>query len=184
MLVWHSRPRRCLTVMKLKKNKYQYRRNLPHLQKDNRAHFVTFTTYKRWVLPARARDIVLDCCLHLNGAKIRLHAAVVMPEHVHIIFSALYKAEVGPFSFAEILNPIKGYSAHQINKLLKKTGKVWLDESMDHVLRSQEKLEAKIEYLRQNPVRRGLVKDPSQYRWLWVEPAFAQPGTAVPHGQG
>jgi REP element-mobilizing transposase RayT len=168
--------------VKLKRNPYQYRRNLPHFQKDNRAHFGTFITYKRWILPARARDIVLDSCLHLNGAKIRLHAAVVMPEHVHLIFSALYNPDIGPYSFAEILSPIKGYSAHQINKLLKREGRVWLDESLDHVLRSHESLEAKIEYLRQNPVRRRLVKHPSQYRWLWVEPAFAQPGTAVPDG--
>jgi REP-associated tyrosine transposase len=154
---------------------------LPHIQKDNRAHFVTFITYKRWVLPTAARDIVLNSCLHMNGTKIRLHAVVVMPEHVHIICSMLRKAGEGPYSFAEVLNPIKGYSAHMINKLLNRTGTVWLDESLDHVLRSQEKLEVKVEYLRQNPVRRGLVRDPSQYRWLWVEPAFAQPGTAVPH---
>src|SRR5262249_42262074 len=116
----------------------------------------------------------------------RLHAAVVMPEHVHIICSMLRKAGEGPYSFAEVLNPIKGYSAHMINKLLNRsgTGTVWLDESLDHVLRSQEKLEAKIEYLRQNPVRRGLVEHPSQYRWLWVESAFAQPRTAVPHEHG
>lgn len=122
MLVWHSRPRLCLKPMELKHNKYQYRRNLPHIQKDNRAHFITFNTYERWVLPAAARDIVLSSCLHLNGTKMRLHAAVVMPEHVHMIFSALHKSGAGPYSFAEILNPIKGYSAHKINDLLKKTG--------------------------------------------------------------
>jgi REP element-mobilizing transposase RayT len=152
----------------------------PHSERQSRA-FVTFTTHKRWVLPAAARDIVLNSCLHLNGTKIRLHAAVVMPEHVHIICSMLRNASEEPHSFAEVLNPVKGHSAHMINKLLNRTGAVWLDESLDHVLRSQEKLESRVEYLRQNPVRRGLVKDPSQYRWLWVEPAFAQPRTAVPH---
>src|SRR6266850_1223711 len=170
--------------MELKRSKYQYRRNLPHIEKDNRAHFVTFITFKRWVLPAAARDLVLSSCMHLNGKKLTLHAAVVMPEHVHMIFSMLQKPGSGPYSLAEILNPIKGYSAHKINELFDRKGTVWLDESLDHVLRSQEKLEAKIEYLRQNPVRRGLVRDPSRYRWLRVEPASAQPGTAVPHEHG
>ena len=46
---------------------------------------------------------------------------------------------------------------------------MWQEESFDHVVRSNESLENKIEYIRQNPVRRGLVKSPEEYPWLWVE---------------
>jgi len=37
------------------------------------------------------------------------------------------------------------------------------------ILRSQESLEDKLEYIRQNPVRRGLAGKPQDYPWLWVE---------------
>jgi hypothetical protein len=37
------------------------------------------------------------------------------------------------------------------------------------VLRSDESFAQKVEYIRQNPVRRGLVRRPEDYRWLWVE---------------
>jgi len=37
------------------------------------------------------------------------------------------------------------------------------------ILRSQESLEDKLEYIRQNPVRRGLADKPQDYPWLWVE---------------
>jgi hypothetical protein len=57
-----------------------------------------------------------------------------------------------------------------INKLLHRDGPVWEEESFDHVLRSDESLKEKCEYLRQNPVRRRLVKRPEDYRWLWVNP--------------
>ena len=30
---------------------YEYRRTLPHYQKDNRAIFGTFATHRRWHLP-------------------------------------------------------------------------------------------------------------------------------------
>jgi len=153
----------------LRDPKYFYRRNLPHMQKDDRPHFVTFITRDRWVLPKRARDIVLHSCLHLDGKRMQLHAAVVMPDHVHAIFTPLRKADTSMFRFAEILSAIKGYSAHAINQALGRRGSVWLDESFDHALRSEEKLEEKIEYLRQNPVRRGLVAKPEDYQWLWVE---------------
>jgi len=38
--------------------KYEHRHNLPHIQKDDRAHFITFNTHHRWVLPPAARDVV------------------------------------------------------------------------------------------------------------------------------
>jgi hypothetical protein len=63
------------------------------------------------------------------------------------------------YSLAEIMNGIKGASAHKINKALGRTGKVWQAESFDHVLRSSENLDAKIAYLVENPVRAGLVGD-------------------------
>jgi len=56
-----------------------------------------------------------------------------------------------------------------LNKLLRTSGPVWQEESFDHVLRSQESLEGKVEYIRQNPVRRGLAQNPKDYPWLWIE---------------
>jgi len=47
-----------------------YRRNLPHLQRDNKPHFVTFCTHLRWILPGTARDVALGSCLHDNDTKI------------------------------------------------------------------------------------------------------------------
>ena len=111
--------------------KYFYRRNLPHIHKDDRPHFATFVTRGRWALPQRARDIVLRSCLHLDGKRMRLHAAVVMPDHVRMIFTPLRQSDTSMFRFAEILNSIKGYSAHAINKALGRKGNVWLDESFD-----------------------------------------------------
>jgi len=49
------------------------------------------------------------------------------------------------------------------------SGPVWQEESFDHVIRGDVSLEEKIDYIRQNPVRRGLVSRPEEYRWLWCE---------------
>jgi hypothetical protein len=57
-----------------------YRRKLPHLQRDDKRHFVTFCTFHRWILPNAARAIALQCCLHDNDVKHVLHSAVVMPD--------------------------------------------------------------------------------------------------------
>lgn len=65
------------------------------------------------------------------------------------------------------MDAIKGASSHIINKKLGSHGPVWQDESFDHVLRSSESLEQKIQYVVENPVGRGLVRDESEYPWLW-----------------
>jgi hypothetical protein len=70
-------------------------------------------------------------------------------------------------SMAEILGSIKSASAHQINKVLRRRGKVWQTESFDRVLRSGEDVNEKASYILQNPVRRGLVSRIEDYRWYW-----------------
>ncbi|HZQ95739.1 MAG TPA: transposase, partial [Candidatus Sulfotelmatobacter sp.] len=131
-----------------------YRRNLPHLQKDFTPHFITFVTKFRWILPPRARDVVLSSCCHDHRVKYELYVAVVMPDHVHLILTPAldcHRREI--FSLIEIMQTIKSASAHLINRELTRKGAVWQAESLDHVLRSSEGLDAKVDYVLQNPVR-------------------------------
>jgi putative transposase len=65
------------------------------------------------------------------------------------------------------MHAIKGSSARKINVLLGRSGPVWQEEFFDHVLRSNESLAEKVEYVCQNPVRAGLVAASGEYRWLW-----------------
>jgi REP element-mobilizing transposase RayT len=172
--------------------KYKYRRRLPHLQKADADLFITFCTGARQVLPEKVRDLVLQHCLreggitsfagegaratksHMTqaGPRIHLHAIVVMPDHVHLLLRPLRDENSWPFPLVEILQCFKGTTAHRINKMLGASGPVWEEESFDHVLRSDEGLKQKCEYIRQNPVRAGLVQKPEDYRWLWVNPEF------------
>ena len=141
--------------------KYEYRRCLPHYQKDDRTLFITFATLHRWILPSIASRKLFT----------GLYAAVVMPDHVHLICLPLSDIN-GPFSIPEITQAIKGESAHRINRVLGRRGSVWQDESFDHVLRRDESVLQKTAYILNNPVRAGLVKEPSQYRWLWWDEAL------------
>lgn len=97
-----------------------------------------------------------------------------MPDHVHLLLSPLRNEQGWPFPLVDILQCMKSVTAHHVNKLRQCCGPVWEEESFDHVLRSDESLNEKCEYIRQNPVRRGLVGRPEDYRWLWVDPSFAE----------
>jgi REP element-mobilizing transposase RayT len=168
--------------------KYRYRRRLPHLQKADADLFVTFCTGGPLVLSSSARDLVLEHCLREGGIlpfaggdaratpRIHLHAMVIMPDHVHLLLSPLRDSERWPFPLVDILQCLKSATAHRINKFLHHSSPVWEEESFDHVLRSDESLDEKCEYVRQNPVRAGLVRRPEDYPWLWVSPEFQKRG--------
>jgi REP element-mobilizing transposase RayT len=118
----NSRPRLFFLFIAMSKlakpTKGEYRRNLPHLQADDKTQFVTFATFKRWRLPESVRGLVLNHCLHDHGKKIQMHGAVVMPDHVHLIFTQLRDLSGNIFGLAEIMNGIKGASSHSVNKAL------------------------------------------------------------------
>jgi len=158
-----------MKIPKAKPAKDFYRRNLPHLQAEGRPIFVTFATYRRWQLPESVRGLVLKHCLHDNGTKLQVHGLVVMPDHVHMIFTPLNDSEGSTYSLAEIMHSIKGASAQSINKAIDRRDHVWQDESFDHILRSEEGSRSKVEYICQNPVRKCLVKSEEDYPWLWRE---------------
>jgi REP element-mobilizing transposase RayT len=132
-----------------------YQRNLPHIQRRTGTYFVTFSARRRWVLPDAVRAPVLAHCLHDHKHKIIMHAAVVMPDHVHLLFSTLAAVDGEPFLLAEIMSGIKGASAHTVNRVLGRKGHVWEEESFDRLLRSDEKLREKAAYICANPIELG-----------------------------
>ena len=146
-----------------------YRRNLPHIQRRSGTYFVTFSTRQRWVLPEAVREAVLSHCLHDHERKLPMHAAIVMPDHVHLLFSTLADVSGEPFLLADIMSGIKGAAAHTVNRLLSRKGSVWEAESFDRVLRSDEKQREKAEYICANPVLAGLVDSEDAWPWLWRE---------------
>lgn len=141
-----------------------YRRHLPHYQSDGRTYFVTFVTRYRWHLPPAARSIILDHVLFEHGWRAFIHAAVVMPDHAHVLLSPLESR-----ALQEITRGIKGSSARGINKLLRRDQRVWQKESFDHELRREEAVRQTGEYICQNPVRKGLCSTPDEYPWIWRE---------------
>jgi REP element-mobilizing transposase RayT len=85
-----------------------------------------------------------------------------MPDHAHLVATPYEE-----WTLARIMQRIKGVSSHRINHLNAMSGRLWQHESFDHILRSDESLGKKIEYICQNPVRAGLVATPEEYPWLW-----------------
>jgi REP element-mobilizing transposase RayT len=145
---------RRLKYFKLERDPYRYRRKLPHVQLIPTL-FISFSTYKWWILPPEARSIVFASCMYEHQRRVRMHACVVMPDHVHLLLTVL-KDNIGvePPIYG-IVKDIKSASVHKVNKALNRRGRMWLNEAFDRMPRSGQ-FEKFREYIIMNPVRAGL----------------------------
>jgi putative DNA methylase len=87
-----------------------------------------------------------------------LHAFVIMPNHVHLLATPHVTAR-------HWLGPLKGFTAHEANRILCRTGPFWQAESYDHLVRDGREFERIHGYIEQNPVKAGLAASADQYRW-------------------
>jgi REP element-mobilizing transposase RayT len=87
-----------------------------------------------------------------------LCAWTIMCNHVHILIDPRAQMD-------RITNSIKGYSAHEANRILGRKGAFWQTESYDRWIRSSEARERVVRYIEWNPVSAGLVSKAEDYRW-------------------
>jgi len=138
-----------------------YCRNLPHLQPDGAALFITFrlSETQSWLQQPQVAGCVLDTIRNgeLGRELYQLAAFVVMPNHVHLLIDPKAPAP-------KIMQFIKGVSARRVNQLLLRTGlPFWQDESFDRWVRSPEERNKIIHYIESNPVRANLVIAPELF---------------------
>ena len=97
------------------------------------------------------RTIVQECMLRFNGERLLLHAAVIMPNHVHLLMETL-----GQNKLPQIMKGMKGVSARKTNQYMGSSGKFWSDESFDHIVRNEFQYKRLIQYVAENPTKAGL----------------------------
>jgi 5-methyltetrahydrofolate--homocysteine methyltransferase len=150
------------------------KRRLPHFERPWGKYAVTFSTRDRGELSPAERDIVLRSIVYAHEHnQYELYVALVMPDHVHLLFEPQVKGQddegaTAFWSLSEILQPIKSSTAHRINKERGVTGPVWEKESFDRMIRSESDLQEKFEYICRNPWDAGVAQQGEDYPWLWT----------------
>lgn len=86
---------------------------------------------------------------------------VIMPDHVHFFCAAELNAKTLP----TFLQAWKQWTSKRIARELNCSQPVWQEEFFDHVLRSAESYGQKWDYVRENPVRAGLVSRADEWPW-------------------
>ena len=143
-------------------------------------HFVTLTVL-HWI-PVFTRpatvDIVLDSLRFLMAEGMKVHAYVILENHLHLV---LQSEQLG-----KDLARLKAYTAkaliaylstHQVKTILdqlafyKKAHKddrayqFWQEGVHPEIILHEEMMRQKIDYIHQNPVKRGYVDQASHWRY-------------------
>jgi REP-associated tyrosine transposase len=113
-----------------------------------------------WLKDERIAPLVVEALKKAHGDGLcKLHAYVVMPNHVHVVLEP-------DLDLARITKLVKGRTARAANQILRRTGKYfWQDESFDHWVRSSPEFERIWAYIERNPVKAGFVQRPEDWKW-------------------
>jgi putative transposase len=84
-----------------------------------------------------------------------------MPDHLH--FFTISNETRGAASLSRFMAGFKQWTAKGILGSAGAAAPLWQKEFFDHVLRSNESYESKWNYVRENPVRAGLVNRPDDW---------------------
>ena len=153
---------------------------LKRYQQSRCLHFITFSCYHGEPLLAtpRARDIFeaeLERVRRWYGFYVS--AYVVMPEHLHLLVS---EPERKQLSVAiQMLKQI-------VSRKLRRPGErqFWQTRYYDFPTPGEKKRVEKLQYTHMNPVKRGLVKRPDDWKWSsFLHIAAGYGGTVVIESQ-
>ena len=148
---------------------YKHHDNLPHLQVPGAIYFMRSSidqSAEGLLMQPSVAEVVAGCLDYDDGRRYELHCWVLMSDHMHMIIRPL-RRDSGYVPIPEIMQSLKGASAHKVNRLLQRSGPFWQDEYFCHIIRSSRSYRRLQYYIWMNPVEAGLVEHPDDWPWYW-----------------
>jgi putative transposase len=135
---------------------------LKRYQQTQQLLYVTFTCYHRQenLGSSSARDVFEQTLERVRQwYDFYIVGYVVMPEHVHLLVSEPERS-----SLAVALQMLKQVSSRMVRDRAR--GKAfWQKRYYDFNVWSESKRVEKLRYMHRNPVKRGLVENPEDWKW-------------------
>jgi putative transposase len=93
-------------------------------------------------------------------ARCAIHAYVLMPNHVHLLLTT--RDTTGP---ARLMQRLGREYVRYFNDRYTRTGTLWEGRFRSHLVASDEYFFRCSRYIEVNPVRAGMVDEPTEFRW-------------------
>ena len=140
---------------------------------DGYSYFLTVTTYKR--NPILIENIGLlrkSFAFAKSKFDFNIEEIVILPDHFHIIITVERAAD-----YPKIISTIKRYfSKHcdskytkditqSSSRIKKRYSPVWQKRYFEHTIRDEKDYAQKIEYMKYNPVKHGLIDNADDWKY-------------------
>ena len=147
---------------------------LKHFYGSGHLHYITCSCYRRMqLLSGRRRDLFLR---QLESLRVQYRFVVagyvVMPEHVHMLVSEPQRRDLSVLIKAlkqavarRVLGAMRRRNRLQGELFPDCPGHLWQARFYDFNVWTEKKRIEKLRYMHRNPVARGLVKRPEDWRW-------------------
>ena len=131
----------------------------PNWVPDNAIYFITMCTARRRtniLCHNKLAEIIWDSAIHRQSlGQWWIYLLLLMPDHLHALIT------FAPDSCQRtVISSWKRY-------ITRHAGVTWQTNFFEHRLRNVHSLEEKAAYIRQNPVRAGLVKNDKEWPFVW-----------------
>jgi len=133
----------------------------PHGNTGHGCYFITASTFqKRQLLQSdRMKKLLLDVLFHYrHEQKYLLHEFVLMPDHFHLLITPAVTLE-------RAMQLIKGGFSFRAKRELGFGHEIWQPSYYDRRVRDAGEFFAFREYIRQNPVKKGLAAKAEEYEY-------------------
>jgi REP element-mobilizing transposase RayT len=151
-----------------------------HFQPTDQPHFLTLTTVN-WTplfVSRPLQSILLDSLRFLQGEGcFTLYAFVVLENHLHLVAGAPdLSTDISRFKSYTARQTMDWLEAHGAQNVLLRLAtfkaqfktdrehQLWQEGSHPQLIQGIEMMRQKVEYIHQNPVKRGFVDDPLHWR--------------------
>jgi putative transposase len=104
--------------------------------------------------PGIADELLASATYYHRQGRWHLRLFLLMPDHLHALLAFPGNEEMG-----KVLKDWKRYTSRV-------HGTEWQRDWFEHRPRNQEEINLKGAYIRQNPVRKGLVAAPEEWPWI------------------
>ncbi len=109
-----------------------------------------------------AANALVSCLASLEADGALVPHFTIMPNHWHALIAPVVGKTLDLY---KVMAQLKGRSSRAINEVLGRRGPLWQREWFDRWMRSEEEWVKCRDYIRQNPVKAGLVKDWQGHLW-------------------
>jgi putative transposase len=147
---------------------------LKRFQQSRQLHFLTFSCHRRRAnFESAQSSAVFESSLEnvRRQYSLCIYGYVVMPEHVHLLVDEPARCEL-----SRAMQSLKQSVARSL--ALRAADPFWQARYYDFNVWSQRKFVEKLRYIHRNPVQRGLVERPEDWKWSsFRHYASGEPGT-------